>query len=254
MFVACSTLCFARRSLEQALATIVDLEFSKVDVAIHEKGPHLKPSEVVKDVSRWANLLRHSPSLSPSAFGVEIETENRNDFHQQFLAICRLARLCSVAVLSIPASPSGFGMDAEVRRLKELVQMAKGEGVVLSVETRIGTITELPDAAVELCERVPGLSLTLDPSHYLVGPNQGKNYDRVFPYVYHVHLRDSGRGPGQFQVRVGQGEIEYGRIINQLARHQYSRLLTVQILDIPDAPYDMEHEVRKLKFLLESLV
>jgi sugar phosphate isomerase/epimerase len=98
------------------------------------------------------------------------------------------------------------------------------------------------------------LGLTLDPSHYIAGPHQGQNYDRVFPYVRHVHLRDTGRAPEKFQVRVGQGEVEYGRIIAQLARHQYERLLTVEIVDIPDAPFAIDHEVRKLKYLLESLV
>src|SRR6185295_19941361 len=44
--VACSTLCFARFPLDRALRMIGELEFSKVDVAIHEDGPHLKPSEV----------------------------------------------------------------------------------------------------------------------------------------------------------------------------------------------------------------
>ncbi len=76
----------------------------------------------------------------------------------------------------------------------------------------------------------------------------------MFPFVRHVHLRDTGRGPDQFQVRVGQGEVEYGRIITQLSALGYDRLLTVAIHDIPDAPFAMEAEVRKLKYLLESLI
>jgi hypothetical protein len=48
--------------------------------------------------------------------------------------------------------------------------------------------------------------------------------------------------------------VEYGRIINQLARHHYERVLTVDIRDMADPPLAMEPEVRKLKYLLESLV
>ena len=70
----------------------------------------------------------------------------------------------------------------------------------------------------------------------------------------HVHLRDTRRTPDQFQVRIGQGEVEYGRVINQLARYQYDRLLTVDIHDVVDGDFPREHEVRKLKYLLESLV
>jgi sugar phosphate isomerase/epimerase len=159
-----------------------------------------------------------------------------------------------VSVITLPAASSGRGLDAEVNRLTSMTRLANAEGVVLTVETRIGTLTETPETAVELCKRVPGLGLTLDPSHYVAGPNQGKNYDQVFPYVRHVHLRDTGRRVDQFQVRVGQGEIEYGRIISHLARCNYERLLTVEICDIPDAPFAMDAEVRKLKYLLESLV
>src|SRR5262249_22237865 len=145
-------------------------------------------------------------------------------------------------------------LEEEKQRLTKLLEIADTEGILVTVATLTGTLTQTPEQAVELCEQVPGLGLTLDPSHYTAGPHQGKNYDGVFQYVRHVHLRDTGRGPNQFQVRIGQGEVEYGRIISQLARFHYERALSVDIRDIPDAAFAMEPEVRKLKYLLESLV
>jgi sugar phosphate isomerase/epimerase len=254
VFVACSTLCFGRHPLDQALRIIGELGFSKVDVALREEGPHLRPSQVAADVAAAAHRIRSGPSLAPAAFDVDIQAGTEADFHQHLRAVCRLARLTTVPLLTLPAAATGTGVHAEVARLTGLVHLAESEGVVLCVATRIGTLTEHPETAVELCQRVPGLGLTLDPSHYIAGPNQGKNYDPVFPHVRHVHLRDTGRVAGQFQVRVGQGEVEYGRIVAQLARYNYDRLLTVAIHDIPDAPFAMEPEVRKLKYLLESLV
>jgi sugar phosphate isomerase/epimerase len=254
VLVACSTLCFARYPLERALHTIGELEFSKVDVAIHERGPHLRPSEVAADVNHAAHRIRIGPSLTPGAFSVEIEAADEKEHHRQLRAVCHLARLCMVATVTVPAGPAGTDLDAEVQRLTPLLRLAEAEGIILCVETRIDTLTEDPEAAVELCERLPGLGLTLDPSHYIAGPHQGRSWDPVYPHVRHVHLRDSGRDPSQFQVRVGQGNVEYGRIISYLARNQYERLLSVEILDLPDAPFNMEQEVRKLKYLLESLV
>jgi sugar phosphate isomerase/epimerase len=254
VFVACSTLCFGRHPLEQALRTIAELEFSKADVAVHERGPHLRPSEVAADVSLAAQRLRIGPGLTAAAFSVQIEARGEGEFDRQLRAVCRLARMTTVPLLTLPAAKAGSSLDAEVKRLTRLARLADSEGILLTVATHAGTLTEDPDAAVALCERVPNLGLTLDPSHYLAGPHQGASYDQVFPYVRHVHLRDTGRGPNQFQVRVGQGEVEYGRIVSQLARYQYDRLLTVNILDIPDAPFAMVPEVRKLKYLLESLI
>jgi sugar phosphate isomerase/epimerase len=254
VYVACSTQCFARYPLERALRIIGELEFSKLDVAIHEQGPHLRPSDVAADVGLAAQRIRIGPSLTPAAFSVEIEAPTWEEYQRQLKAICRLARLSTVSVIAMAAAPAGTGLDAEVKRLSILIQLAQAEGIVLAVVTRAGTLTENPDAAVELCQRVPGLGLALDPSHFIAGPHQGKSFDQVYPYVRHVHLRDTGRDPGQFQVRVGQGEIEYGRLVAQLNRYHYDRLLSVAIHDIADAPFAMEPEVRKLKYLLESLV
>jgi sugar phosphate isomerase/epimerase len=254
VFVACSTLCFGKYDLEQALHIMGELRFSKIDLAIHEAGSHLKPSEVAADVNKCAQRLKTSTNLTPVAFGVEIDTADPAEFAGQLRSICRLARITTTPVVTIPAAAAGSGLNAEVTRLTQLVQVAETEGIILAVETRIGTLTESPTMAVELCKRVPGLGIALDPSHYIAGPHNARSYDQVFPYVRHVRLRDTGRGPEHFQVRVGQGQIEYGRITAQLSRFHYERALAVDIRDIPDAPFPMEPEVRKLKYLLESLV
>jgi sugar phosphate isomerase/epimerase len=254
VIVACSTLCFGKYPFERALQTIAELGFSKVDVAIHEEGPHLRPSEVAADVHTVATRLRLGPGLTPCAFSAAIDAPNLAGYKAHLTAVCRLGRLTSVPVVTVPAASAGTGLDAEVRRLRELCALAAREGVMLTVATRTGTLTETPDGAVELCRRVPGLGLTLDPSHYIAGPNQGASWDAVYPYVRHVHLRDTGFGPNQFQVRIGQGEVEYGKIVSMLGRHRYDRALTVDVRDIPDAPFAMEPEVRKLKYLLESMV
>jgi sugar phosphate isomerase/epimerase len=254
VLVACSTLCFGRYSLEQALLRIGELHFSKFEVALHERGCQLRPSEVAADVQAAAARLRYGPGLTPVAFFVEIDAVTEEESCRQFHAVCRLARIAAVPLVTVRPASLETPLEAEVERLGKLVRIGDGEGILVCAATLAGTHTQSPEGAVELCEQVPGLGLTLDPSHYIAGPHQGKNYDNVFPHVRHVHLRDSGRGPNQFQVRVGQGEVEYGRIISHLSRYRYDRALTIDIRDIPDSAFPMEPEVRKLKYLLESLV
>jgi sugar phosphate isomerase/epimerase len=253
VFVACSTSCFARLSLEDTLSAMAELEFSKFEAVIHEHSRQLRPTEVADDLNRIAARLRHGPGLTPAAFSVEIDAAGA-EHDRLFTAVCRLARVSAVPLITIGAAAVDSRLDDEIKRLEYLVRLAAADGIQLSVATRLGTLTEDPDIALTLCQRVKGLGLTYDPSHFLAGPHAGKNHDALYPHVKHVHLRDTGRGPNQFQVRVGQGEIEYGRIIAQLSRYQYARVLTVDIHDIPDAPFAMQPEVRKLKYLLESLV
>ena len=251
MYVACSSLCFAKFPLARALKSISELHFHKVDLALHESGTHLKPSEVLADVGKAAQMLRLA-NLAYAAFHAEIVAPDPDKFRDTLRAVCRLGRVLAVPVISIPAAPLGGDLDAEVARLKPLVKLAEAEGVMLTVETHSETVTADPAGSAELCRRVPGLGLTLDPSHYLVGPHRASSYDELYRYVRHVRLRDTA--PDRLQVRVGQGQVEYGKIINQLARERYDRALSVDIHDQPEPEYPMVPEVRKLKYLLESMV
>ena len=236
MYVACSTRCFARHSLEDALGAIAELQFSKFEAVLDEDGSHLRPSEIAADVHTAAARLRFGPGLAPAAFSVHIGADDEEEYARQFQAVARLARLTAVPLLTLSAASAGSALDAEARRLTRLTALAGKEGVQIAVATHLGTLTEDPEAALALCERVPGLGLTLDPSHYLAGPHHAKDYENLFPYVRHVHLRDTGRGANQFQVRVGQGEVEYGRIVSHLARCNYDRLLSVDIHECAGRP------------------
>jgi sugar phosphate isomerase/epimerase len=254
VFVSCSTLCFTREPLESALRHIAELEFNKIELAVVEDSPHLRPSEVTDNLEAAAARLRHGPSLTPTGLTLDFGSLEPDSpvLRRRFEGLCRFAKTLTVAVLSIPAAPRGTPFDDEVKRLTLLAGTAMRQGLVLALETHSQTLTADPTAAVELCKAVPGLGLSLDPSHYIQAGV--KDHDDVYPYVQNVLLRDTGKGPGEFQVRIGQGEIEYGRIVNQLERFGYDRALTVAIHDGIDNPFDVEVEVRKLKLLLESLI
>lgn len=249
MYVACSSLCFASQPLGEAFRTIREMHFSKVDLTIHRNGPHLTPAEVFADVSKTATQLKAS-NLAFAALHVG-HCEEAESHPDHFRAICRLARL--LAVPTVTVVPTDSDLDATVRRLKPLAKAAACEGVELAVETNVRGWTENPAAAMELCQRLPGIGLTLDPSYFLTAGMESK-MDELYPYVSHVRLRDSGKKPEEFQVRVGQGEVDYGRIIAMLEREGYDRALSVDIRDIPDSPFPVDAEVRKLKYLLESLI
>lgn len=251
MIVACSTLCFSHHTLADALRVMREMHFAKADLAIHPGGNHLTPADVQADVGKVAQKLK-TYNLPFTAFHLEFDPGEAAK--EQLRAVCRLARLLTVPVVTVAAAAVGANPCDEVNRLTEWSKIAAGDGVILTVETRLGTITQDVEGAVELCKRVPGLGLTLDPSHYLCGPHPDANIDPLYPFVRHVRLRDTNRGPDQFQVRVGQGELEYGKIITSLERCHYDRALTVDIRDTSPSPFPVDQEVRKLKFLLESLV
>ncbi len=256
MFVSCSTLCFARLPFAKAMRRMLDLEFDRVEYAFGGDSLHeeLLPSRIAESKETALREIRNISGLNPSSFDIRFDTADVNEQKRQFEALCWLAKSMIVAVVSVEPTKGKANFDQEAARLKDLLSIASRYGVVLTVTTHSEGLTARPADAVALCRAVPDLGLTLDPSHFVNGPHQSTSFDEVYPYVRNVRLRDSGRKPGEFQVKVGQGEVEYARVISQLHRSGYKRGLVLDIEDREDNAFDTEAEVRKLKLVLESLL
>jgi sugar phosphate isomerase/epimerase len=249
VFVAASTECYPSLSLNDALRRLADLEYTSVEIAVHESGRHLKPSAVLTAPAAAIDICRNTRRLDVVAYSVDIAASGQA-YYDQFQAICRLAKATKVVTLTVPSGELGTPFNEEVERLRRLVAIATQDGVRVSIKSQIGRLSEDPDTVVVLCDNVDGLGLTLDPSHYICGPHRNKSLDKLYKYVYHVHLRDSTKDT--LQVRVGQGEVEYGRLIGHLRKHKYHRALSVHTPELPGV--DQMAEMRKMRLLLESLL
>jgi sugar phosphate isomerase/epimerase len=250
VFVCASTECFPDMPQQDVLDILVDLGFTSIELPIHEQGGGwLKPSEVYADLERSIRICHDTRRLDIAALSLQL-TNDREFYYPHFTSCCKLAKAIKVVTLIVPPSELGTPFNEEIERLRKLVEIASLEGVVVGVRTQIGHMTQDPDTAVVLCDNVKGLRLTLDPSHYITGPHQGGNIDKVMKYVQHVHLRDSTKS--KLQVRVGQGEIDYGRLITQLGKVGYDRALSIHMTPIEG--FDHRAEMRKMRLLLDSLL
>jgi sugar phosphate isomerase/epimerase len=249
VIVAATTECFYQLPLQEALDRLVELEYTYVELAVHEHGIQLKPSEIANNLDEAIEVCRATQRLDIVAYDVQIDAQGE-EYYRQFEAMCKLAKATKVVTITMPSGELGTPFNEEVERLRKLVAIATLQGVRVSVKSQVGRLSEDPDTLVVLCDNSKGLGVTFDPSHYICGPCSNKNADKLMKYTYHVHLRDTSKK--QLQVRVGQGEVEYGRLITQLQKVKYNRALSVNIVEMPDI--DHASEMRKMRLLLESLL
>ncbi|MEM9657356.1 MAG: sugar phosphate isomerase/epimerase [Planctomycetota bacterium] len=250
MFVCATADCFPDLPKGDVLPTLVDLEFTAVELPVRgDARGWCAPDLVARDLDQAFECFRDTHRLTIAALDIELSATG-DAYYQQFEACCKLAKALRVVPLVIPAAELGTPFNEEIERLRELVRLASLEGCLVALRTQIGCMTEDPDTAVVLCDNAKGLQLALDPSHYVAGPRQGRDFSKVMPYVANLHLRDSTKN--QLQVRVGQGEIDYGKLISQLEKEGYSRALTVDMT--PLEGFDHRAEMRKIRLLLESLL
>lgn len=249
MFVAATTRCFANLPLETAFERLNDLEFSYVEIMVHESDGHLKPSEVAADLDRAIALSRKTYRLTPVALSVDTEAQG-DQYYRQFAACCKLAKAIRVVTVVVRASELGTPFNEEVERLQNLVAIATMEEVIVALLTEHGRMSESPETAAVLCHHAKGLGICLDPSHLIFGRETPLSMEPILKHVRHVRLRDTKKD--KFQVRVGQGEIEYGKLLANLGRYEYSRALSIDI--VPEPGVDQNSELRKLRLLLETLL
>lgn len=249
MFVCASTECFHSLPLREALDRLVDLEYSAVEIALFDDGPQLTPAYVVSDFERAVAMCRDTNRLDLAAFDIRINATG-DELYKRFTSCCQLAKATKVVTLTVPSAELGTPFNEEVEHLRRLVAIAELHGTRVSIKSQVGRLSEDPDTVIVLCENVKGLGLTLDPTHYLCTPLKIKSIDKLMPYVFHVHLRDSTKT--QQQVRIGQGEIEYGKLIANLRKVKYNRALSVNVTEMEGI--DHSSEMRKMRLLLESLL
>ncbi|MBR5710209.1 MAG: sugar phosphate isomerase/epimerase [Thermoguttaceae bacterium] len=248
MYISATTQCFPNASLSEAVDALAEQEFGYLETFIYEQGGAIKPSDVLNHFDEVAALFRGITRMTPSVFSIDIPSEQ--NFKAQFKACCKLAKVNGIVSLALRSSPLGFPFNEEIERLEYAVEEAFTAGCVVSVLTEKGRISEDLQTTLGFCNRIHGLMVALDPSYYLGEAMQSKMMESLLPFVNHVRLRDSK--PGVYQTKVGQGDFEFGKLINQLDKVGYKRALSIDI--VPQEGADHLVELRKMRMLLESLV
>ena len=254
MIVAASTSCIPGEPLADIFERLVDLEYTNTELVIGGQGA-VPPSQIAERHDAIVQLRRTSRRIVPISifFDVESPPDDSNDpkyveYVEQFTHACQLAKDCNIAIITIHAAISGNSFNGEIERLEKLVNIGIYHGVVVGVATEAGRFTDTPETVNSLCKLVKGLGVTLDPSHYIYGLSKPRDYKSILPHVCHVRLRDTTEE--QFQSRVGQGSVDFGRLVDLLKNENYRRTLCIDLAPIPEV--DPLAELRKMRLLLES--
>ncbi len=250
MYVAASTACFPELSLGEAIEAAIDLEFTSIEIPIDDRLEHQLPSSRIEaEFEECLRIVRDTHRLELAAYSVFIDLKGQA-YLDRFRKICQFAKATKVVTLVVTSSELGTPFNEEVEFLQKLVDIAESEGARIALRNQVGRLSEDPDTVKVLCDNVHGLGLALDPAHFLVSQYRNKNLDKIMKYVYHVYFRDAKKDA--LQVRVGQGEMDYGKYITLLQRVGYDQALSVEMW--PAEGLEMRQEMRKLRLLVESML
>jgi sugar phosphate isomerase/epimerase len=238
--LACADYTFPLLPHDQVLQLIAMLDLQGVDVGLLESRSHLWPSREFADVGHAARQLKSKlddlglqaadiflqmdPDFRPYAVNHPAE-ERRARARDWFLKTLDYAAESGAEHVTILP---GVHFEDEshdtslARSLDELVwrvEQATARNLVLGVEAHIGSIAPDPTAAADLVRRVPGLTLTLDYTHFTRGGAPDAEIEPLVQYASHFHVR--GARPGRLQERFARNTIDYRRVMELCKTHNY---------------------------------
>ncbi len=253
--LACADFTFPLLPHDKVVQLIAMLELDGVDIGLFEERSHLWPSREFENVEKSARRLRATldangllpadvflqmaPDFTPFAIN-HPEPERRaqaRDWFAKTLDYAAAAGAGHATTLPGVCFEQESAADSWKRSVEELhwrVGRAKDYGIVFAVEAHVGSIAPDPKSAAALVEQVPGLTLTLDYTHFTRLGISDAEVEPLVRHASHFHLRGACRG--RLQAPLKQSTIDYRRVLEAMDRVGYSGWLGIEYVWI-----DWEH-------------
>ena len=253
--LACADFTFPLLSHDRVLDLIAMLEFEGVDIGLFEQRSHLWPSREFKAAAkagrqlgrklaarslRCADIfLQADPNFTTFAINHPNASRRR---HARELFLKLLDYSAAAGARHVTALPGvrfeGEPASASWQRCGEelawRVDAARRHRLIFGVEAHVGSIARTPKEALRLVRSVPGLTLTLDYTHFTRAGLPDRAIEPLVAHASHFHAR--GACKGRLQAAFQHNTIDYGGVLRAMRRTGYRGYVGVEYVWV-----DWEH-------------
>lgn len=253
--LACADFSFPLLPHEVALDLISGLGFEGVDISLILSNSHLPVEQVLAKPSEWGRELRSRVDQRHLAIADINFTPGRNfkeralnhpeakvrqESSEWFRRALEFAAHSNAKHMTLLPGVHWEGEEKEIslkRSADELawrVEEASKVGVTISVEPHLGSIISTPRDTYVLLEYTPGLTLTLDYTHFVYQGIPESECEKLLPHASHFHAR--GGRLGRLQAPKKESTIDYARVLQKMKEVGYSGYFAIEYVWI-----DWEH-------------
>ena len=242
--LACADFTFPLLPHDKSLDLIAMLGFEGVDIGLFEGRSHLWPSRVFADLKAVGHgagrascgdrgleladvFLQTAPdfvSIAPNHPDASIRRQARDWFARtvEFALECGGRHVSALPGVTFEGEPEAESYERCRDELAWRCETASAQGVTFSVEAHVGSIVPTPESAARLVQSVPGLTLTLDYTHFTRSGVADSEVEPLIAHASHFHAR--GARPGRLQASFKENVIDYGRVLDVMRQVGYSGL------------------------------
>src|ERR1051326_7063538 len=213
--LACADFTFPLLPHEKVLQLIAMLGFEGVDIGLFEERSHLWPSREFVDIGKSAGELKRkldgvglkpadiflqmAPDFTPYAIN-QPDAARRQKARDWFLRTLEYANTCGCHhVTTLPGvhfdtEPYETSLARSIEELHWRVEQARSQDLLFGVEAHVGSIVPTPEQAERMVLSVPGLTLTLDYTHFTRAGLPDSAAEPLIAHASHFHARGARKG------------------------------------------------------------
>ena len=245
--LSCADFTFPLVTHKQSLDLVSMLGFEGVDIGLFEGRSHLRPSREFRSLARSARTLARKvedrglkvadvflqTDMAPERYALNHpQPRRRAKARDWFLKTLEYANRCNskhvtfIAGVPFKGESRSASYGRYVDELPWYFEQAQAHGITAGVEPAIGSIAARPLQAEELVRDVPGLTLTLDYTHFTRAGLPDKQVEPLLAHASHFHVR--GACKGRLQVNFNDNVIDYRRVLRRMKEIGYSGWLCIE--------------------------
>lgn len=253
--LACADFTFPLLEHDRVLDLISMLGFDGVDIGLFEGRSHLWPSREFKNPEKNARQLASKlsdrgllaadvylqtatdfVSLAPNQPDIRRRRTAREMFSRtlDYAEGCGSRHVSALPGVKFPEESRAASFARACDELAWRVEQAAARGLIFSVEAHIGSIVPRPAAALELVHETPGLTLTLDYTHFTKAGIADAEIEPLVAHASHFHARGARRG--RLQASLAHNTIDYAGVLRAMRKSKYAGYVGVEYVWI-----DWEH-------------
>jgi len=240
MKMALATWSFPYCSLNEVVGISQALGINAVDMGIDYR-PAIDRAALLADPETTGKKIRSLNVVTPCfyyRFGESLDDRNIADpdhydanieDFRKVVSFCIAADIKTIFILPGIVNPGqtvASAIEISARALRAFVAIAQEAGITLTIEPHVRSVTESPAMTLTLLDRVPGLKLTLDYSHFVCLGFRQEDIDPLASHAAHIHLRQAK--PGELQAKYDYGTINFPTLIGTLKDVGYDGYLVLE--------------------------
>jgi sugar phosphate isomerase/epimerase len=245
--LSCADFTFPLLTHEKVMDVIAILDLDGMDIGLFQDRGHLQPDSEFEDIERNAKDLKrklNERGLVPSDIFLQTALDfvssalNHPELSVRDFSRDAFRKTLEYAAISgakhVTILPGAFFVqeskaDSFSRACEELswrIEKATEYDLILSVEAHLGSVVPTPVDAMKLIESTPGLTLTLDYSHFAYQGIPDSDVEPLLKYASHFHARSAAEN--KVQTILSECSVDYKRVIHRLLEVGYDGFIGIE--------------------------